>query len=208
MTPVKGTRQLQGRARRRAAFFCPCWHAPPATADIVLSAYQEVAHASEEAAMRPAPLPSASTCRAACWHHGWQLPAPARSASADPAVAGQRQAAKDTATTSSVPASSLAGTATQPLADPAERALHGLSSADPLPLLRAKATDKAGRKLIAEARNESAGNGIPPASPGAPPRHAHPRARSRPTGTPPHALPSFAVNTARRSRRIQDIGLA
>jgi hypothetical protein len=112
---------------------------------------------------------------------------PPPSASADPAAAGHTQAAKDTATTSSVPASSLAGTATQPPANPAERTLRGISSAGLLPLLRAKATGKAGRKLIAEARNESAGNGIPPASPDAPPRHAHPRARSRPTGTPPCA---------------------
>jgi len=86
-------------------------------------------------------------------------------------------------------------------------ALRGLSSADPLPLLRAKATDKAGRKLIAEARNESAGNGIPPASPDAPPDTLIPEHTADPPGRP-HVLPSFAVNTARRSRRIQDIGLA
>jgi hypothetical protein len=166
MAPVKGTRQHEGSCRGPApcppgtTFSAPCWHAPPATADIVLSAYQEVVHASEQAAMRSAPSPSASTCRAACSRHGWQLLAPRAERQRGPGSGRAQAAAKDTATTSSVPASSLAGTATQPPADPGSASSARTQLSGPAPAAphesnrqgRAKA-DRSGQERICRKQN-------------------------------------------------------
>ena len=128
------------------------WHAPPATVDAVLSAYKEAVRASAQAAMALGAVAVRFDLPRAALAPRMAVTGPAHSASAGPAAAGPTE---DTGTTRSVPTSGVPGTVTQPHAGPVERALCGLGSANPVLLLRAKAIDKAGQKLIAEARSES-----------------------------------------------------
>jgi len=138
----------------RRDIFYPYWHAAQAAVDAVLSAYQEVVQTSRQAAVALGAAAVRFDVPRAAMAPRMAVAGPAQSASADRAAAGP---AEDTGITRSVPASGLPGTVTEPPAGPAEQALRRLGSADPLLLLRAKAIDKAGRKLISEARNESAG---------------------------------------------------
>jgi hypothetical protein len=134
----------------------PYWHAPPGTADAVLSAYRAAAHASGHAATALGAV--AFSINAPCTMLAPQraVAVPVQRAAAGRAAAGS---AEDTGTTRKVAAPSIPGVVTQPPAGPVERALREIGSADPFLLLRAKAIDKAGRKLITEAGNESAGTG-------------------------------------------------
>ena len=135
----------------------PYWHAPPGAADAVLSAYQEAAHASAQAATALGAVAFSVNAPRTMLAPQRAVAGPAQSASAGRAAAAGP--AEDTGTTRAVAAPSIPGTVTQPPAGPVKRALRELGSADPFLLLRAKAIDKAGRKLITEARNESPGTG-------------------------------------------------
>ncbi|HEV2370621.1 MAG TPA: hypothetical protein VGS19_00510, partial [Streptosporangiaceae bacterium] len=129
--------------------FHPYWHAPQAAIDTVRTAYQQAENASAQAARAlgaatvPFGVPRSTLAPQ------MTVASPAHSASTRHATAGP-----DQATTTGQ--AGIPRTGAMPPVGPVERALRGLGPADPGLLLRAKAIDKAGQKLITEARNEYA----------------------------------------------------
>jgi hypothetical protein len=131
----------------------PYWHAPPATADVLLGAYKEAVRASNQAATA---LGTAAVCLGV--PNTRLLPHLAGAdlaENASPELVGTALAA-DVAEARTSPTPGIADSAVLPPADSAELALHGLRSVDPILRLQVRALDKAVGRLVSKVSDECA----------------------------------------------------
>ena len=144
----------------------PYWHAPSRPIEAVLSGYRAAEQATTEAAavLGEAALSLGVPCSA--------LPPPM--ATADPAPdADVNRAAAPAGDPRAIETADITALSRAPrrAAGPVERALRDLAPADPILLLRAKAIDEAGQRLLTEVRNEAradrAGNQVRSENPAA-----------------------------------------